>query len=64
MYNRFILNINIKIGLKNACVKNLFDLRMKQSIDITIFYNLNKLKNNNDFAPYIINIKTFFKNNI
>ena len=55
------VDLGITIALENACIQNLFDSRLKKKNNIKMFYNLDKLMNDNDLTPYISDIKKFLK---
>ena len=59
--SEYSLNVNLVISLENACIQNLFDSRLEKIIDVKMFYNLNKLMNDNDLTPYVCDIKKFLK---
>ena len=59
--SEYSLNVNLVISLENACIQNLFDSRLEKQIDVKMFYNLNKLMNDNDLTPYVCDIKKFLK---
>ena len=49
------------IPLQDACIPNLFNSALKMESEQEIFYNLDKLMNENELTPHISKIKDFLK---